>query len=259
MKNNKKIILFVTLLIIVILFLLKVSDTNKNSQPVVQEKQKVSETVQVESYSESKETTLTSINSESAAQFEEVQLEVPFAISVTQALRMSQDRVSQGLAESISPTSFEEGKFFFLPANATFHARLNAKKPMTQDDWQEVVSNLEDEGIDKQGIVFHFGSDKWKSVKEPGAFRQLLKELSEQKEAVKLIVVRGHADAKGSDEYNIDLSRKRAFTVAQDILSLPVMVDAVGESEPVASNSDSKGRAQNRRVEIYIILNKPKE
>jgi outer membrane protein OmpA-like peptidoglycan-associated protein len=67
----------------------------------------------------------------------------------------------------------------------------------------------------------------------------------------------GHADSDGADAYNLDLSRRRASSVAQYLVSRNVLadrlyVDGKGESEPVATNETAAGKAQNRRVEILI-------
>lgn len=67
----------------------------------------------------------------------------------------------------------------------------------------------------------------------------------------------GHADSDGADDYNLNLSRQRASSVAQYLVSRNVLadrlyVDGRGESQPVASNATAEGKAQNRRVEILI-------
>jgi outer membrane protein OmpA-like peptidoglycan-associated protein len=71
------------------------------------------------------------------------------------------------------------------------------------------------------------------------------------------IKVIGHTDSVGSDEYNQELSQKRASSVAEYLLSQGVTPSKVtsegkGESEPVADNETEEGRAQNRRVELHI-------
>lgn len=72
-------------------------------------------------------------------------------------------------------------------------------------------------------------------------------------DAPKVHVV-GHTDSTGSDAYNLDLSKRRAASVANYILSKrPAAVvtrDGKGETDPVASNATEAGRAKNRRVEI---------
>ncbi|NJM29271.1 MAG: OmpA family protein [Rhizobiales bacterium] len=73
-----------------------------------------------------------------------------------------------------------------------------------------------------------------------------------------LVDVNGHTDSDGSAEYNYDLSRQRAGSVAQYLVSQRVnsqrfSVQGFGESQPIASNGSSGGKAQNRRVEIQIV------
>lgn len=67
----------------------------------------------------------------------------------------------------------------------------------------------------------------------------------------------GHADSDGAEDYNLNLSRQRASSVAQYLVSRNVLadrlyVDGRGESQPVATNATAEGKAQNRRVEILI-------
>ena len=72
-----------------------------------------------------------------------------------------------------------------------------------------------------------------------------------------VIDIIGHADSDGADDYNLNLSRQRASSVAQYLVSRNVLadrlyVDGRGESMPIASNATVDGKAQNRRVEILI-------
>ncbi len=74
------------------------------------------------------------------------------------------------------------------------------------------------------------------------------------------ILIEGHTDATGSDEYNLDLSRKRAQSVAGYLESLGVgsvrfTITGYGEVQPVADNESDSGRASNRRVELAIMAN----
>ena len=69
--------------------------------------------------------------------------------------------------------------------------------------------------------------------------------------------VDGHTDSIGSDEYNQQLSEKRAASVRDYLVQqgLPISSVAVmgfGKTEPVASNSTAAGRQQNRRVELVV-------
>ena len=71
------------------------------------------------------------------------------------------------------------------------------------------------------------------------------------------IDVFGHTDSVGSDEYNMQLSRERANTVAgifarNGSQQAGLYTPGFGESRPIADNSTDFGRAQNRRVEVFI-------
>lgn len=73
-----------------------------------------------------------------------------------------------------------------------------------------------------------------------------------------IIVVSGHTDSQGRDEYNMDLSKRRASSVADYLKNRKLLADrfeviGFGETKPVASNDTSEGRAQNRRVEITLL------
>ncbi len=72
-----------------------------------------------------------------------------------------------------------------------------------------------------------------------------------------VIDIVGHADSDGADDYNLNLSRQRASSVARYLVDRGVLadrlyVDGRGESQPIASNLTQDGKAQNRRVEILI-------
>ncbi len=71
------------------------------------------------------------------------------------------------------------------------------------------------------------------------------------------VIVEGHTDSTGSDQYNQTLSQERANSVASYMISRQIMpqrliVRGFGESQPIASNATPQGREQNRRVEIRI-------
>lgn len=63
----------------------------------------------------------------------------------------------------------------------------------------------------------------------------------------------GHTDSRASDEYNMDLSQRRARAVGDVARSVGASVErqlGFGERQPIASNSSAAGMAKNRRVEI---------
>jgi outer membrane protein OmpA-like peptidoglycan-associated protein len=71
------------------------------------------------------------------------------------------------------------------------------------------------------------------------------------------IRIEGHTDSTGSEEYNLQLSQRRAEAVKQLLVSNGVSSNRItvlgyGESRPRAGNDTPSGRQLNRRVEIYI-------
>ncbi|MCH4565024.1 OmpA family protein [Halomonas sp. EGI 63088] len=65
----------------------------------------------------------------------------------------------------------------------------------------------------------------------------------------------GHTDSVGSDEYNLDLSQRRAesvrdYLMSQGIAGNRMTATGYGEERPVATNDTDEGRSLNRRVEI---------
>lgn len=73
-----------------------------------------------------------------------------------------------------------------------------------------------------------------------------------------VIEVAGHTDSTGSDQYNQQLSVRRASSVAQYLGTRNVLYDRIievgmGESRPIASNDTEAGRQLNRRVELTLV------
>jgi len=74
------------------------------------------------------------------------------------------------------------------------------------------------------------------------------------------ILLEGHTDATGTEEWNLELSRLRAQSVANYLAGQKVMEPrfttmGYGESQPITSNDTADGRASNRRVEVAIYAN----
>jgi outer membrane protein OmpA-like peptidoglycan-associated protein len=73
-----------------------------------------------------------------------------------------------------------------------------------------------------------------------------------------LVQINGHTDSRGSEESNLELSRRRAQAVADELSADGVSharlsTRGLGESQPVATNDTPEGRAQNRRVDINVV------
>jgi outer membrane protein OmpA-like peptidoglycan-associated protein len=74
------------------------------------------------------------------------------------------------------------------------------------------------------------------------------------------ILMEGHTDSTGSDEYNLKLSKERAEAVAfflaeSQVSSGRFSTKGYGEAQPIATNDTAEGRQQNRRVDVAIMAN----
>ena len=106
----------------------------------------------------------------------------------------------------------------------------------------------------ESGVLYPFDSDQVLPAGREN-LRRLANSLREYPGTEVLIV--GHTDSQGADDYNMRLSYRRAEAARQLLISNgirpgDIRVEGRGESEPVADNSTESGRAQNRRVEIAI-------
>ncbi len=113
----------------------------------------------------------------------------------------------------------------------------------------------ENVAITLNNIFFDFD----KVTLKPESFSELnrlVKLMGER--ATMTVTIEGHADATGTEQYNLDLSRRRAAAVQKYITGKGVDQSRVsiaffGESKPVESNATKEGRRKNRRVEFRIV------
>ena len=120
-----------------------------------------------------------------------------------------------------------------------------------------------------EGVFFDVGSSEIKPEAKPtieqliSVFERFLSN-AENAKYVDSIVISGHTDSDGTDESNRTLSTNRANAVLDYLLTGQraklgkyasyFCAAGYGETRPVASNATAAGRAQNRRIEISIIL-----
>lgn len=134
---------------------------------------------------------------------------------------------------------------------------------MEREELQRQLQSLKDLNAKQtdRGLVLTLGDvlfDVDKSTLKPGAMNTMdrLAEFLKQEQG-RSVVVEGHTDSTGSDDYNMDLSRRRADAVRTALVERGVKGDQIqsigkGEGVPVASNDNAGGRQQNRRVEIVV-------
>jgi outer membrane protein OmpA-like peptidoglycan-associated protein len=104
----------------------------------------------------------------------------------------------------------------------------------------------------------HFGFDQ--ATIEPvsiGLLREVAATMLAE-EWIQEIEVQGHTDSSGEPDYNLELSQRRVEAVRDALIGFGVQPDRLeakgyGEIQPIASNEEDAGRAQNRRVQFIII------
>ena len=111
------------------------------------------------------------------------------------------------------------------------------------------------EALNAAGINIFFPADGFKLMgkKVLAAMKQVKTILEENPEGV--VMVQGHASEDGSEEYNLELSRKRAEAVKAKLVEMGIdaarlEVEALGEQQPIGDNSTTEGRVKSRRVEF---------
>ncbi|WP_115779820.1 OmpA family protein [Paraburkholderia caffeinilytica] len=136
--------------------------------------------------------------------------------------------------------------------------------PLYRGLTQTQVAALRSEGFDETQQGFEFGSsgpilfDFDRYDLKPDV-RRILERIGHTLASVGLtsVTVYGYTDAVGTDAYNLRLSRRRAETVATELVDtgLPagrVGIVGKGKRDPVGDNRTAAGQAQNRRAAIVV-------
>ncbi|MCB0518976.1 MAG: OmpA family protein [Lewinellaceae bacterium] len=128
-------------------------------------------------------------------------------------------------------------------------ATFSFKKPVSNDTVEviEVANTIT--------ILFPYGS----STREPDPrVDEYLGKLAERlKKTTETVMITGHTDSAGSEEFNMALGMARArhiqeILVKKGIKKTRISLESKGETEPVASNETEEGNRQNRRVVLVL-------
>lgn len=130
-----------------------------------------------------------------------------------------------------------------------------------EEDRKKVVEAMEKEIKNEgklivYGINFELDSDQIKQESHQ-VLHQIADLLNKQKDLN--FRIEGHTDNVGSEEYNLELSERRAAHVKKYLVETHQVDESristigKGESSPVASNDTELGRSSNRRVEIHPV------
>lgn len=145
-------------------------------------------------------------------------------------------------------------------AGAAIGKYMDKQAQELQNDLKNAKVERVGEGIKitfSSGILFDINSAELKSEAKQNIseLAQTLKKYQDTN-----VLVEGHTDASGTDEYNHNLSNRRAASVSTYLTTQGVAHERVsekgyGESQPVADNNTDAGKRLNRRVEIAIWAN----
>jgi len=132
---------------------------------------------------------------------------------------------------------------------------------------EEIEQDIEGARVERvgEGIKITFPSGILFDVDKAVVKQETRTELSELSQILNKypdtdILIEGHTDSTGSEEYNLTLSRQRAQAVAnylavQKVDATRFTIMGYGEDQPIAPNDTDEGRQLNRRVEIGIMAN----
>lgn len=121
---------------------------------------------------------------------------------------------------------------------------------------QEGFEPFGDEWVLNLSVLLLFGFDQDQlSAESTTEIHRLSKTL--QQIGIKNLRIEGHADAMGDEDYNLQLSQRRADRVAEVFVRAGtpeqlLSTKGMGTAFPVASNQTAEGREQNRRVSIIV-------
>jgi outer membrane protein OmpA-like peptidoglycan-associated protein len=107
----------------------------------------------------------------------------------------------------------------------------------------------------------HFETNKWELLPESFPILDEVAKLINEHKEITEVVIEGHADDRGTKEWNLRLSRHRAQAVVEYLTKKGVRAGRLaytgfGDTHPLDSARTDEARAKNRRVEVRIPMEK---
>jgi len=136
-------------------------------------------------------------------------------------------------------------------------AKAQAELAQLMEELSELQGQLTD-----RGIVLTIGDVLFATGKSSlnASAQYSMDKLAEflQKKQNRGLLVEGHTDSVGGDEYNLELSEHRAESVKNALIKRGIAPERIatigyGKKYPIASNATAAGKQQNRRVEAIIL------
>ncbi len=145
-------------------------------------------------------------------------------------------------------------------------ARLRAEHEQSRAELTATLSRLAKVREDSRGVIVTLPGNIYFNVNKADVKPAMQLQLTKIAQALAAVpdqhlLIEGHTDSDGSNEYNLSLSEARAQSVHKILLAGGIAADRMdikgyGKSKPIADNETSAGKAQNRRVEIVLVPTK---
>lgn len=150
---------------------------------------------------------------------------------------------------------FAERSGYYSVSNNIDLSSQNEFSELIVDIVMNSVQSLQNTAIVLNNIYFDF--DKFDLMEASFTELNRVVKFLNDNQGVK-IEISAHTDSKGSDDYNLSLSQKRAesvvnYLVQQGVDPSRLTARGYGESLPVADNATDEGAAKNRRVEMKVL------
>ena len=177
----------------------------------------------------------------------------------TRDIRDVDSRAQQGIQSVQAAAAAADQKALSAGQSADQAQNMANQAANRADSLTGVVANLDNYRPVTETAV-NFGFDKFNlTSKEKQALDELGADLPNAKHYI--VVVDGNTDSVGSADYNYVLSKRRADSVIEYLVTkyqIPahkIYLIGLGKDKPVAENSNTAGRAKNRRVDVRLMTN----
>ena len=141
-------------------------------------------------------------------------------------------------------------------------AQLQAEHEQARAELTSTLSSLAKVREEARGVVITLPGNIYFNVNKVDVKPAMKKQLMKIAQALATVpeqhlLIEGHTDSDGTNEYNLSLSELRAQSVHDILLAGGIAIERMktkgyGETHPIADNGTSAGKAQNRRVEIVL-------
>lgn len=141
--------------------------------------------------------------------------------------------------------------------NTLYHSWLDNFAGELKRGWPAYyVRDAEMRNFEMKPVLFDHDKDSLKPEFLP--YLQQMAKIVESHSDLRIKII-GHTDSNGTDEYNVDLSKRRAFKVREYLIKVcglkedRIKIEFRGEEDPATTNATAYGKSLNRRVDFEFI------